>query len=115
MEKGRCLLSEYPVGTGVQKYQYVERDRLQSGISQGVLVIEAEKTSGTMHTADFADRQFKRLACYYYMLLERSSGNRYLEESSKAQVLETKTDLMEFIETIKKEEVYEQIKFDFTC
>lgn len=115
LEKGGCLLSEYPVGTGVQKYQYVERDRLQSGISQGVLVIEAEKTSGTMHTADFAARQFKRLACYHYKLLESSSGNRYLEETSKAQVLKTKADLLKFIENIKKEEVYEQIKFDFSC
>lgn len=32
--KGGCLLSEYPVGTEIKKYNYVERDRLQSGISQ---------------------------------------------------------------------------------
>ncbi len=59
-------MSEYPVGTSLNKYQYVERDRLQIGISQGVLVIEAERKSGTMHTADFAVRQevISRCLCF---------------------------------------------------
>lgn len=37
INNGGCLLSEYAVGTPLKKYNYVERDRLQSGISQGVL------------------------------------------------------------------------------
>ena len=36
---GGCLISEYNVGTPLNKYQYVKRDRLQSGICQGVLVV----------------------------------------------------------------------------
>ena len=34
----------------MEKYRYVERDRLQSGISQGVLVVGAKEKSGTMNT-----------------------------------------------------------------
>lgn len=109
LAKGGCLLSEYPVGTKLQKYQYVERDRLQSGISQGVLVIEAEEKSGTMHTVDFALKQYKRLACYYYKLLNLSSGNRYLEEKGKAKILKSENDLRQFINSISAEETYEQL------
>lgn len=113
LEKGGCILSEYPIGTQIEKYRYVERDRLQSAISQGVLIIEAEKKSGTMHTADFAIKQQKRIACYYYLMLEAASGNQYLEEIQRAQVLKTKKDLLQFIENIKNEEEYEQLMFDF--
>lgn len=113
LEKGGCLLSEYPVGTKLQKYNYVERDRLQSGISQGVLVVEAMEDSGTMHTANFAKKQAKRLACYYHRLLGTASGNKYLEESRKADVLKTMEDTQDFINRIMEEPEYEQIAFDF--
>lgn len=106
---GGCLISEYRVGTEVQNFRYVERDRLQSGISQGVLIIEADKNSGTMHTADFAAKQYKRLACYYHKLLEISSGNQYLEETGKASVLKSEEDLYAFIREIKDEASYEQM------
>lgn len=112
VEKGGCLLSEYPIGTKVQKYHYVERDRLQSGISQGILVVEAEMKSGTMHTAEFAIKQYKRLACYYYKLLSLNSGNQYLESSGKAQVLKEKKELEILIEKVLSESDYEQLTFE---
>lgn len=109
LKKGGCIISEYPVGTGIKKYQYVERDRLQSGVSQGVVVIEAERESGTMHTADFAMRQYKRLACYYHALLEHSSGNHYLEQNGKTQVLQSANDVIEFVNSISFEDTYQQM------
>lgn len=109
LEKGGCILSEYPVGTSIQKYQYVARDRLQSGISQGVMVIEAEEKSGTMHTADFALKQYKRLACYYYKIVELSSGNKLLEKNGNVQVLKSKEDGRRFIDFISKEGIYQQM------
>lgn len=115
LDKGGCLISEYPIGTSVQKHQYVERDRLQSGVSQGVLIIEAEINSGTMHTARFASAQARRLACYYHALLGLSSGNKYLEETEKAQALKTKGDLEDFLDGIQKIKSYEQLTFDFSC
>lgn len=113
LEKGGCLLSEYPVGTNIQKYMYIERDRLQSGISQGVVIIEAEKESGTMHTASYAINQFKRLACYYHQLLQLSSGNKYLEDTGKAEILKSDQDLQSFLHDILNECDYEQLTFQF--
>lgn len=109
IDAGGCILSEYPVGTDLMKYQYIERDRLQSGISQGVVVIEAERKSGTMHTAEFAARQHKRLACYYHKLLEMSSGNQYLADSGKAVNIKNEKEMLAFVRKIPQTERYQQM------
>ena len=114
LEKGGCLISEYPPGTKVQKYSYVQRDRLQSGVSREVVIVEAELKSGTMHTAEFAMRQHKRLACYYYKMLELHSGNRYLEDTGKAQVLKSLEDMDVLIANVlaENEDEYEQLTLE---
>lgn len=109
LEKGGCLISEYPIGTGIQKRQYVERDRIQSGISQGIIVVETEEKGGTMHTVNFSLKQNKRLACYYYKLVELSSGNQMLERGRNIQILKSKEDGQNFIEQIREENEYFQM------
>lgn len=116
LKAGGCLISEYPIGTGAEKYRYVERDRLQSGISQAVLIVEAMEKSGTMHTADFAWKQKKRLVCYYYKLLEAASGNQYLEDSKRAGILKSMDDTVNFLDSVYNEassERYEQMVLEF--
>lgn len=114
LEKGGCLISEYPPGTKVQKYSYVQRDRLQSGVSNEVVIVEAELKSGTMHTAEFAMKQHKRLACFYYKMLELHSGNRYLEDTRKAQVLKSLEDMDVLIANVlaENEGEYEQLTLE---
>lgn len=109
---GGCLFSEYPAQTPVRRYQYVERDRLQSGLSDGVIVIEAECDSGTMHTVRYAVRQGRRLACIDSRLVRYSSGNRWLERQTGVQVIRDITDLNSFIAGIQDTPVYRQITFD---
>jgi DNA processing protein len=64
LENGGLLISEYPIGTKLEKYMYVERDRLQSTVSDAIIVIEASYQSGTIHTVRAARRQGKQVACY---------------------------------------------------
>lgn len=109
IDTGGCILSEYPIGTNPARYQYVERDRLQSGVSQGVLIVEAERESGTMHTAEFAVKQYKRLACYYYKLLEMSSGNQYLQDFRKAMDIRSEEDALAFARELPPTERYQQM------
>lgn len=107
-----CLISEYPVQTPIRRYQYVERDRLQSGISDGVLVIEAECDSGTMHTVQYAIKQGRKLACMDSRLMRYSSGNRWLENQNKVRVIREISDLIDFIADIQNETIYRQVTLD---
>lgn len=56
---GGALISEYAPGNPPFKQNFVARNRLVAGISDGLLVAEAAAKSGTMHTANFALEQGK--------------------------------------------------------
>lgn len=59
-----CLLSEHPFRTSASPRNLVQRNRIISGLSQATIVIEARKSSGTLHTARFAKGQGRPLvAC----------------------------------------------------
>lgn len=59
VQNGGTILSEYPLETKPEKMHFPARNRIISGMSSGVIVIEAKKKSGTMTTVDFALEQGK--------------------------------------------------------
>ena len=52
-----CLVSEYPPGTEARRHYFPDRNRIVSGISLGVVVVEAAKKSGTLGTVNHAAEQ----------------------------------------------------------
>lgn len=52
-----CILSEYPPRTPSNSWHFPRRNRILSGISNGVLVVEAPKKSGALSTAEHAFAQ----------------------------------------------------------
>ncbi len=49
-----AIISEYPPGTGVRKEYFPDRNRIMSGLTDGVFVIEGRERSGTGITANRA-------------------------------------------------------------
>lgn len=52
-QKG-AIISEYPLGSPALPHRFLERNRLVSGLSNGILIIEAPERSGSLATARFA-------------------------------------------------------------
>jgi DNA processing protein len=87
LAKGGALLSEYPEGTPPLKVNFVARNRLVSGLSDGVLITEAAERSGTLHTANFALEQGKTvMAVPGNITSELSRGTNRLLKSGAAVI-----------------------------
>ena len=88
IDNGGALISEYSWGIPGVPRNFVERDRLQSGISLGVMVIESGRKSGTMHTANFCKDQNRSLFVYshpdIYHDIEQTKGNEFLLKNDSA-------------------------------
>lgn len=59
LAKQGCILSEYPPGTPPKQQNFPMRNRIISGLSDAILVIEARAKSGTLITADLGLEQGK--------------------------------------------------------
>jgi DNA processing protein len=56
---GGTLISEYDSGAFVSKVNFIARNRIVSGLCDGLLITEAAVNSGSLHTARFALEQGK--------------------------------------------------------
>lgn len=81
VEKGGLLLSEYPIGTRVNRYNLVARDRLQAGLADATLVIQTGIKGGTMHAVRATKAAQKPLFVVEYTRSthEKVLGNEYLK------------------------------------
>jgi DNA processing protein len=82
VEAGGCLVSEYPMGMTPMRTAFAERDRIQSGLSDAVLVIETDVKGGTMHTVRFSREQKRVLAC-----IEHPAAWRHEEKTKGNQMM----------------------------
>jgi len=61
LETGGCLISEYPPGTRGTQFTFPKRNRIISGLSLGILVVEAKERSGALITAEWAKKQGRKI------------------------------------------------------
>lgn len=61
IENDGCIISEFPIGAKIEKMNFPRRNRLISGLSDGILIVEAGKRSGALITADFGLEQGKEI------------------------------------------------------
>lgn len=63
LKMGGLIVSEYPEGTEPKSERFRKRNRIVSGLSLGILVVEAEYRSGTSITARYAKEQGRDVFC----------------------------------------------------
>jgi DNA processing protein len=61
VEKDGCIVTEFPLGMAPMPGNFPVRNRIISGLSDGVLIIEAQEKSGTLITAGHAADQGKEI------------------------------------------------------
>ncbi|GAB3743344.1 DNA-processing protein DprA [Spirosoma lituiforme] len=88
LDSGGLLISEYLIGQRPQANYFVERDRIQAGLSQAVIVVETDIKGGTMHTVKFANNNKRIVAAFNheskYLSHPKTQGNQYLILNKKA-------------------------------
>ncbi|MBT2681340.1 DNA-processing protein DprA [Bacillus sp. ISL-35] len=94
MEK-QLVVSEYPPSTYPAKWHFPMRNRIISGLSEGTLVIEARKKSGSLITADFALNDGRNVfAVPGSILTPDSDGVHYLIQQG-AKLIKSPEDILE--------------------
>ena len=89
------MVSEFPLGTGAEKGNFPRRNRIISGLSLGVIVVEGHYDSGAMITAKSAlDQGREVFAVPGNVELEQSKGPHWLIKQG-AKLVESVEDVLE--------------------
>jgi len=94
LKTGGALISEYPPGTPGSKFTFPQRNRIISGLSLGVLVVEAKQKSGALITAHHAFSQNRKVfAVPGPIHSSNSKGPHYLIKKG-AKLAENANDIL---------------------
>ena len=95
IEKSGALVSEYPLGEATSKSNFPRRNRIISGLSLGVIMVEGNYDSGAMITAKQALEQGREVfAVPGKVDLEQSKGPHWLIKQG-AKLVESVEDVIE--------------------
>ena len=112
IEKNGGILSEYPLHSPPLPHHFVERNRLISGLSDVLLVVEAKEKSGTFITVDRALEQGKQVFAVPGRIVDRLSQgcNRLIRDG--ASVCTSAGDILSYfsLEAEKEEDRDNEMK-----
>lgn len=97
-QKG-AVISEYPPDTPPYPYQFPARNRIIAALSDGVLIIESGKKSGSLITANYALDMGKQL---FALLGNNSPENEGSNERIKSGAAKPVTDFLDIVVALRK-------------
>ncbi len=100
-----ALISDYPLGTQPEASNFPARNRIISGLSLGVVVVEADVKSGALITADFALDQSREVFAVPGSILSPASAgcNRLLRDGASIV-----TEVGDILETLHLDQLSEK-------
>ena len=103
IDNGSLAISEYPIGHAPTKAPYVERDRLQAGIADGLIVLETSEDGGTMYAVKKAAELHRPIGCLSPDIVEQP-GNQMIIDQYGAVTINTQEDIDAFVRSLPKRE-----------
>lgn len=96
VDAGGALVSEYHSGHRTYKSDFVARNRIIAGLSEGVIVVESPEKGGSLYTADMADGYDRVVMAVPGRAGDRcSEGTNALIKSMKAHMVCSAADVAE--------------------
>ncbi len=94
LEKGGAVLTQFPLGTPPVSENFPYRNRIISGLSLGVVVVEAAENSGSLITARLAIEQNREVFAVPGNITSRNSfGTNYLIKGAGATLVQQWQDI----------------------